>query len=290
MQFQAFVRLGSGNVLQKDVAQLVRAKGLLHKAGAGLGTVLVIAVLAEGGDHAADIVQHILCGQRFCRQNAHAPAAAQAAGNVQLKGAVRLRHKAHIAERGVHTVIHAVAERNLQLARHVDVTADGKQILRCGLGPGHNVKSFAGLHAGQGAGLNVAGVITAAAAGDNAAGDGGLHDGRHLVRGQIVHLDRFAGGQLQEWHMVLLNSLCHKVQALRRDPAARQAQPQHMLGGIVLGITAKPAGNAFVVLAGNFALGKGVDRVGKAANFFAVSVEPLLVHGWNPHYILVIFS
>ena len=26
--------------------------------------------------------------------------------------------------------------------------------------------------------------------------------------------------------MVLLNSLCHKVQALRRDPAARQAQPQ----------------------------------------------------------------
>ena len=190
----------------------------------------------------------------------------------------------------MHTVIHAVAERNLQLARHVDVTADGKQILRCGLGPGHNVKSFAGLHAGQGAGLNVAGVITAAAAGDNAAGDGGLHDGRHLVRSQIVHLDRFAGGQLQEWHMVLLNSLCHKVQALRRDPAARQPQPQHMLGSIALGITAKPAGNAFVVLAGNFALGKGVDRVGKAADFFAVSVEPLLVHGWNPHYILVIFS
>ena len=86
--------------------------------------------------------------------------------------------------------------------------------------------------------------------------------------------------------MVLLNSLCHKVQALRRDSAARQAQPQHMLGGIALGITAKPAGNAFVVLAGNFALGKGVDRVGKAADFFAVSVEPLLVHGWNPHYIL----
>lgn len=69
-----------------------------------------------------------------------------------------------------------------------------------------------------------------------------------------------------------------------------QAQPQHMLGGIALGITAKPAGNAFVVLAGNFALGKGVDRVGKTTDFFAVSVEPLLVHGWNPHYILVIFS
>ena len=32
-----------------------------------------------------------------------------------------------------------------------------------------------------------------------------------------------------------------------------------LLGGIALGITAKPAGNAFVVLAGNFALGKGVD-------------------------------
>ena len=34
VQFQAFVRLGSGNVLQKDAAQLIRAKGLLHKAGA----------------------------------------------------------------------------------------------------------------------------------------------------------------------------------------------------------------------------------------------------------------
>ena len=35
---------------------------------------------------------------------------------------------------------------------------------------------------------------------------------------------------------------------------------------------------------------KEEEQVGKAADFFAVSVEPLLVHGWNPHYILVIFS
>src|SRR5699024_10788296 len=122
----------------------------------------------------------------FHHRDAHAVVVAQAAGNVQPEGAVGLGDEAHIAEGGVHAVIHAVAEGDFQLAGHADVPADGEQVVAGGLGPGHHVEGFGGLHAGQRAGHDVARVVAAAPAGDDGGPGGLFHQGGKQVGGQVV--------------------------------------------------------------------------------------------------------
>ena len=160
----------------------------------------------------------------------------------------------------------------------MDVPADGQQIVAGGLRPGHHVEGFPGLHTGQGAGHHVAGVVTAAAAGDDVAAHGLFHQYGQQLGGQVVQLDGLAGGQLQGRNVVLVGNLCQELQPGQRQAAAGQAQAQHVLGAVPLGIAAKTAGRSLVILAGQFARRKGHGLFMELLDLGAVEIEPLFVH------------
>ena len=66
-------------------------------------------------------------------------------------------------------------------------------------------------------------------------------------------------------------------------------QAQHMLGAVPLGIAAESAGNAFVILAGQFPGGKFPGLFIEVFNFDAIEVEPLFIHtGCSFLYSLII--
>ena len=203
---------------------------------------------------------------------------AQAAGDIQPEGAVRLGDEAHIPEGGMDAVIHAVAEGHLQLAGHVDVPADGQQIVAGCLGPGQHVEGLAGLHAGQRAGHDVAGVVAAAAAGDDVAVDGALHQDGNQLGGQVVQLDGLAGGQLQGGDAVLAGDAGQELQPGAGQAAAGHAQAQHVFGAVPLGVGAEAARSALVVLAGHFARGESPGLLGEFLNLVAEEIKPLFVH------------
>ena len=203
---------------------------------------------------------------------------AQAAGNAEGKGPVGLCQEAHIPESGVDGVVHSVTKSDLQFTGHMDVPADGKQILCGSLGVRRHIKCLAGLDSGQRAAHDVPGIVAAASPGDDAAADSRFHDLRDLLRFQVVELHRLAGGQLHQANAVFFHDFRQKAQALHRQAATGHPQAQHVPGRIPLGVRAHAAGHTLVVFPFNITLVKRCDLFSKGSDFRAICLHPLFIH------------
>ena len=236
----------------------------------------------ERVDHGLDVVQDLSDRHGFVHQHAHAVIVAQTTGDAQGEGAVRLGLEAHVTEGAVDRVVHAVAEGDFQFPGHVDIPADGQQILGCRLRPGHHVKGLSGLYAAQRAAHDVAGIVSAAALTENVTADGLRHQRRHLLSGQVVKLHSLAGGQLQLPDIIALHRFRQKLQPLQRQTAACHPQAQHVFGGIFLCVGTHPAGDALIGFFVQLSLLKGADGVCKRSDLFPESLNPLFVHHNDP--------
>ena len=120
------------------------------------------------------------------------------------------------------------------------------QVVAGGLGPGQDVKVFVRLHAGQGRAHDVAGIVSAAAHGDDAGVQAALHDVVDGIGLQVMQLDGLAGGEVDAAHLVAADRVGGKGQFFRGDPAGGHAQAQHVGFAAPLGVAAVQAGKAFV--------------------------------------------
>ena len=93
-----------------------------------------------------------------------------------------------------------------------------------------------------------------------------------------MKLDSLAGGQLHPAYLLPLHHLGQEFQPLQGQPPAGQAQAEHVLGGVPLGVGAQAAGHALVVLPVKLPLVKGADRLFKAFDLPAEGIGPLFVH------------
>ena len=240
---------------------------------------------AEGVHHGLDVVKDLSRLDSLVHQHAHAVAhGPQAPGNAEGEGPVRLGPEAHVPEGAVDRVVRAVGERDFQLPGHVNLPADGEKVVRHRRRVRGRVKGLPLLHAGEGAAHDVPGVVPAAAPAEDAAGGSLLHNGGHLLRRQVVELHRLAGGELQSPDLVLLHGIRQEFQPLQGQPPGGQAQAEHVLRRVPLGIAAHAAGTALVVLPVNFALLEIPDFPGEGFNLLSVGLEPFLVHHHTPPF------
>ena len=235
------------------------AQGLLHIAGAGLAPVLIVAVGAEGQPHGLDVIEDLLRRHGLRHFHAEAGVVAQAAGAVDIEGAVGTGGKAQIPVGGVGHVGGRVGEAHLQLPGHPLRLDEVHQVLTCGLCPGQHVEVLPFLYAGQGRAGHVPGEVSAAAHGDNAAVQGALHDGTHRLRRQVVELDGLAGGEMSPGHGIRPDGLGREGQLLLGHAARGHPQAQHAGLAALLGIAAIQAGETLV---GRLVQLSGIERRG----------------------------
>ena len=277
--FQAARRFGGFHIPKIRVLEAIGPQGVLHKAGACLGPVFIVAMLAEGVHHGLHIVENLPRPDRLGDQHAHAVArGSQSPGDAEGEGPVGLGLEAHVPEGAVDRVVHPVGKGDLQLSRHVNVPADGKEIFGHRLRPRTHIERLALLNAGEGTAHNVPGIVSAPAPADNAVGDGFLHDGGHLIRRKVVELHRFAGGELHPPDMVFLHRIGQEFQLLLGQPPAGQPQTEHVLRRVPLGIAAHAAGITLIVLFLDFALLEIPDFPGEAFNLLSIGLEPFGIH------------
>jgi hypothetical protein len=236
-------------------------------------------VLAEGVHHGLYIVEDLGGVHGLIHQHSHAVAhGPQSPGDAEGERPVRLRPEAHVPEGAVDGIVRAVGESDLQLPGHADFPADGEEVVRHRLRVGIGVEGLPLLHAGEGAAHDVPGVVPAAAPAEDAAGDGRLHDGGDLLRREVVELHRLTGGELQPPDVIALHGVRQELQPLRRQPSGGQAQAQHVLFRVPLGVAAHAAGDALIVLPVDFPLLELPDFFGEGLNLLPVRLNPLLVH------------
>ena len=164
----------------------------------------------------------------FVHEDAHLITAAKTTRDAECKGSVRICHKSHIAEGAVYGIIRTVAECDLQLSRHVDLTSDGKQILcRC-LRIRFYIECLTFLHAGERTHHDISRIVSTAASAVNFTCDGFLHENRNLLCFQVMELYSLAGGELHELHAIVFYCLNEEFQALFCQVSACHSETQHM--------------------------------------------------------------
>ncbi len=242
VQFQTSCGFCGGEVGKISVLQAVRPQAVLHITGAGLCAVLVIPVLTEGVHHSLDIAENVFRVRRFFHKHAHGrPGRTQASGDTDREGPVRVCLKAHVPERAVYGIIRAVGESDFQFPRHMNLPADGEQVSGHGFGPRIHVERLPDLHAGKGTADNVPGIVSAAALGVDACGNGRFHNGGHLFRRKVMELYRLAGGELEPVHAPVLHGVRKEFQPFQCQPSAGEPEPQHMFALVPLRVTAHAA-------------------------------------------------
>ena len=118
----------------------------------------------------------------FVHENAHLITAAETACDAESECSVRVRHESHIAERAVYGIVSTVAECDLQLSRHMDLTGNGEQVLCRRLRIWLHIECFALLNTGERAHHDISRVVSAAATAVDLAGNRFLHEDRNLLR------------------------------------------------------------------------------------------------------------
>ncbi len=181
VQIVAARRFQFAGQAQKLLFQLVGAHAFLQIARSRLRPVFIVSVLAEQVDHRPDIVQHIFGRHVFLHEHAFAVVGPKTAGDIQLERAVVIGDKAHVAERRVHRIVHAVRERDLELARHFEVAANRQRVVGHRRRVRDHVERFAFFHARQRRAHDVARIVAAARLRVNLGVNRLPDDGRDLV-------------------------------------------------------------------------------------------------------------
>ena len=228
------------------------AQLILHIAGSGLGSVLIIAVCGKGVHHSFNIVKNILRLHSFRHKSAHLRIGAQSACAVYVEQAVLSGRKAQIAEGGVRTVSRRIGKAYLQFSRKLHRLDKAHQILRCLESIGKHVEPLSLLHAGKRGHHDVSRKISASASRVNAHVQGFLHNFADRRSIQIVKLDRLAGSKVNLIDLVLLNAVPDKFQLLLGHTSSGQAEPEHTGLSASLGVASKAPGKSLVILRRHF--------------------------------------
>ena len=126
-------------------------------------------------------------------------------------------------------IVSTVAECDLQLSRHMDLTGNGEQVLCRRLRIWLHIECFALLNTGERAHHDISRIVSASATAVDLAGDSFLHEDRNLLCFQVVELHGLTGGELHKLHTVISHCLGKKLQTFFRQVSACHSETQHVL-------------------------------------------------------------
>ena len=244
----------------------------LHVAGARFAAVFVIAIGAESQPHRLDIIADLRWLDRFSHLDAQLRVVAQTARAVHVELAVLACDKAEVAEGGVGDVGGRVGKAHLELTRHLFRLEEVQQIVARGLCPRQHVEILVRLHTGQRRAHDIAGIVAAAAQGDDTRVERLLDQLAHGILTEVMQLDGLAGGEVRALDAVLADGLCHKGELIARDAACGHTQAQHAGLAALLGVAAIVAGKTFVFADFDLA---GVERGRFVAEFAEIGLPCL---------------